>query len=47
MSGIMTLMAGPKQRDQDVGIRQTAIHSSSQRARPFVMAAHNASACPP
>ena len=39
MSGSMALVAGPKQSEQDVDIRQMAIHSSlqSSRTRAFVM----------
>ena len=39
MSGSMALVAGPKQSEQEVDIRQMAIHSSSQssRTRALVM----------
>jgi hypothetical protein len=39
MSGSMASVAGPKQSEQDVDIRQMAIHSSSQssRTRALVM----------
>jgi hypothetical protein len=46
MSGSVALVAGPKQSQQDVDIRQTAIHSSSQssRTRSLVIAGNSSGA---